>query len=49
MEMRLDMDAEPEAMSEGLRADIVRVIQKKISDMCVGRFGISTLRMIYTY
>jgi len=36
VEMRLDLDAEPEAMSEGLRADIVRIILEKISDMCVG-------------
>jgi len=49
VEMRLDMDAEPEAMSKGLRADIVRVIQEKISDMGVGPFRISTLVMIYTY
>jgi len=43
VEMRLDMDAEPEAMSKGLREDIVRVILEKISDMCVGPFRISTL------
>ena len=36
VEMRLDRDSEPEAMSNGLRADIVRVILEKISDMCVG-------------
>jgi len=33
VEMRLDMDAEPEAMNGELRAEIVRVIQEKISDM----------------
>jgi len=33
LEMRLDRDAEPEAMSSGLRADIVRIIQEQISDM----------------
>ena len=33
VEMRLDSDIEPEAMNEGLRADIVRVIEEKISDM----------------
>jgi len=49
VEMRLGMDAKLEAMSKGLRADIVRVIQGKISDICVGPFGISTLLMIYTY
>jgi len=33
VEMRLDRDAEPEAMSGDLREDIVSVIQDKISDM----------------
>ena len=33
VERRLDRDAEPEAMSNDLRADIVRVILWKISDM----------------
>ena len=33
VEMRLDMDSEPEAMSNDLRADIVRAILEKISDM----------------
>ena len=33
VEMRLDRDTEPEAMSKDLRADIVRVIREKISDM----------------
>ena len=36
VEMRLDRDAEPEAMTNDLRADIVRVILEKISNMCVG-------------
>jgi len=49
LEMRLDRDAEPEAMNSDLRVDIVRVILEKISDMCVGPFHISTLSMIYTY
>ena len=48
LEMRLDRDAEPEAMSKDLRADIVRVILENISDMCVKAFSISTLSMIYT-
>jgi len=48
VERRLDRDAEPEAMSNDLRADIVRVILEKISDMCVGPFSISLLSMIYT-
>jgi len=33
VEMRLDRDAEPEAMTDDLRADIVRVILERISDM----------------
>ena len=33
VEMRLDRDTEPEAMNEDLRADIVKVILEKISDM----------------
>jgi len=33
VEMRLDMDAEPEAMNGELRTEIVEVIQEKISDM----------------
>ena len=41
VEMRLERDSEPEAMSNGLRADIVRVILEKISDMCVGPFSVS--------
>jgi len=35
LEMRLDRDDEPEVESHGLRADIVRIIQEKMSDMCV--------------
>jgi len=38
VEMRLDRDAEPEAMTKDLRANIVRVVLEKISDMCVGLF-----------
>ena len=49
LKMKLDGDAEPEAMSSDLRADIIRVIMEKISDMCVGPFRISTLSMMYTY
>ena len=33
VEMRLDRDPDPEAMSNELRVDIVRVILEKISDM----------------
>ena len=40
LEMRLEGDAEPEAMSNDLRVDIMRVILEKISDMCVGLFSI---------
>ena len=47
VKMRLDRDAEPEAMSNELRADIVRVILANISDMCVEQFSISSLPMIY--
>ena len=49
LEMKLDRDAEPGAMSNDLRADIVRVILEKISDMCVGPLRISTISMMYTY
>jgi len=49
VEMKLDRDAAPEAMSTDLRADIMRVIPEKISDMCVGPFLISTLSMMDTY
>ena len=40
LEMRLEGDAEPEAMSDDLRADIVRVTLEKISDMCVGPLSV---------
>ena len=33
IEMRLDRDGEPEAMSNELRADIIRVVLKEISNM----------------
>ena len=46
LEMRLDRDSEPEAMNSDLRADIVRVIVEKISDMCVRPFRISTPSMM---
>jgi len=35
LEMRLDRDPEPQAMDDGLRADILRVILERESDMCV--------------
>ena len=43
MEMRLDRDSMPEAMTSNLRAEVVRVILEKIADMCVGPPIISTL------
>ena len=49
LEMRLDGDTEPEAMNNDLRAEIVRVILDKTSDMFVGQFIISILSMMYTY
>ena len=49
VEMRLDGDAEPDAMNEDLRTDIVRVILEKISDMYVGKLGVSPLSTMNTY
>ena len=49
VEMRLNRDAEPDAMNSDLRADIVRVILEKISDMCVGALGVSALSTMNTY
>ena len=49
VEMRLEGDPEPKAMNNGLRADIVRVILKRISDMFVEPVSISTLSILYTY
>jgi len=45
IEMKLDRDDEPEAMDSDLRADIVKVILDKMSDMCVGEFGLLILSM----
>ena len=33
LEMKLDRDEDPEAMDDDLRADIVRIILDKVSDM----------------
>jgi len=33
LEMRLDKDPEPEAMNDDLRADILRIILERTSDM----------------
>ena len=49
VEMRLNRDDEPDAMNKDLRADIIRVILEKISDMCVGEFAVSTLSKMNTY
>ena len=49
LEMRLDGDGEPEAMSNSLRADIIRIMQEKISDMCVGAFSSSVLSLVFVY
>jgi len=49
LEMKFGRDVYPEAMNDGLRAAIVRIILEKSSDMCVEAFTISTLSIIYTY
>ena len=36
LENKLEMDPEPMAMSDGLRADILRIIPARVSQMCVG-------------
>ena len=36
LEKRLEMDTMRDAMSDALRADILRIIPEKISEMCVG-------------
>ena len=41
LEMRLNMDNEPEAMDRDLRADIMQIIMQKMSDRWVGAFGVS--------
>jgi len=49
LEMKFGRDAYPEAMSNDLREDIVRIVLEKASDMCVEAFIISTLSIMYTY
>jgi len=49
LEMRLDKDSEPDAMNDDLRADILRIILARTSDMCVGVSLISALSVIFTY
>ena len=46
LEKKLEMDTELDAMSDALRADILRIIPEKISEMCVGASAVSTPRMI---
>ena len=48
LEMRLDRHDEPEAMDDGLRAGIVRIILDKMSDMSVAS-RVSALSMMYAY
>jgi len=36
LENKLEMDPEPIAMSDSLRADILRIIPERVSEMCVG-------------
>jgi len=48
VEMRLDRDSDQEAMSNDLRADIIRVIQE-ISDMFARPFHISSLLTTYSF
>ena len=48
VEMRLDKDPDLEAMTNNLRADIVRVIQE-IYDMCARPFHISSPLRMYSY
>ena len=49
LEMRLDEDANPEAMSDDLRANIMRILLDKVSDTYVEALSIPTLSMVYTY
>ena len=49
LKMRLDRDADPEAMSDSLRADIMRIMQENIFDTCVGAFSILALSLMNTY
>ena len=44
LEKKLEMDTERTAMSDCLRADILRTIPQRISGMCVGESVIHTMR-----
>ena len=46
LEKKLEMDTECDAMSDGLRADILRIIPQRISGMCVGGSAVPPLLMI---
>ena len=46
VEIMLDGDTDPEAMSDDLRAEIVKVVLDKVSDTYV---GVSSLSTMYTY
>ena len=48
LEKRLEMDTMRDAMSDALRADILRIIPERISEMCVGASTVPTLcRILY--
>jgi len=49
LEMKLDRDDDPEAMDNELRVDIVEGVLNKMSDMCVGAFGLPIILVMYTY
>ena len=46
LESKLEMDPEPMAMSVGLRADILRIIPERISEMCASASTVPTPCMI---
>ena len=46
LENKLEMDTECDAMSDGLRADILRIIPQRISGMYVAESAVPTPRMI---
>jgi len=46
LEKKLEMDTECDAMSDGLRADILRIIPQRICGMCVEGSAVPTLWMI---
>ena len=49
LHMKLDRDEEPEAMDNDLRADIMKVILDKMSDMCVRASSLPCQSMVNTY